>query len=425
MRILFCSEFYAPSIGGVQEVMRQIAERLVKKGHDVTIATAKLENRTFKELNGVKIQEFDVFGNLVSGMSGELEAYRHFLLTFDFDVLMIKAAQQWTFDATWEIIDRIKQPKVFIPCGFSGLFETRYAEYYEKIPAVLNSFDHLIFYANKYRDIDFAREKGMSHFTVLPNGASEIEFSVPADPLFRSTHSIPKSSFVFLTVGSFTGSKGHYELVSAFKKLEVPLGAHVTLILNGNIPNTKKGVMLMQFCMLLKAYGLKYTLKHLMVLMLQKLGIKAIRRNPQVVARIINENFTDRQVLITDLPRAELIQAYMHANLFVFASNIEYSPLVLFESAAAGTPFLTVDVGNSLEILDWTEAGFSCPSYKDDKNYTHVDAAVLANAMSDLMLNNELIIQKGKAGKRNWAQNFTWEIIAGQYESILQSAGKK
>ena len=36
MQFLFCCEFYYPSIGGVQEVMRQIAERMVLRGHQVT-----------------------------------------------------------------------------------------------------------------------------------------------------------------------------------------------------------------------------------------------------------------------------------------------------------------------------------------------------------------------------------------------------
>ena len=420
MRILFCSEFYAPSVGGVQEVMRQIAERLVKKGHDVTIATSKLDNRNFKVLNGVNIHEFNVFGNWVSGMSGEVEAYREFLLTFDYDVLMIKAAQQWTFDATWEIIHNIKQPKVFIPCGFSSLFEKQYASYYETIPQILKAFDHLIFYASKYRDIDFVREKNMSHFTVLSNGASEIEFSVPMDNTFRVRHHIPETSFVFLTVGSFTGLKGHYELVNAFEKLQVPKGKHATLILNGNIPSAKKSTLLVRFSMLLKTYGLKYTFKHCLSTLLKSAGIEASSKNSLNVAKKINKSFKDRYVLITDLPRAELVQAYMNANLFAFASNIEYSPLVLFESAAAGTPFLTVDVGNSLEIIKWTGAGFSCPSYKDNKNYTCVDTEVLAKNMSELMLNKDILWEKGRAGKKNWERSFTWEIITYQYESIFK-----
>jgi Nucleoside-diphosphate-sugar epimerases len=41
------------------------------------------------------------------------------------------------------------------------------------------------------------------------------------------------------------------------------------------------------------------------------------------------------QDIFDNLPRPSLVQAFMAADLFVFASNVEYSPLVLFESAAS------------------------------------------------------------------------------------------
>ena len=58
MRILLCCELYSPSVGGVQEVMRQLAERLVVRGHFVTVATTAIPIRGFKELNGVKFGNF-------------------------------------------------------------------------------------------------------------------------------------------------------------------------------------------------------------------------------------------------------------------------------------------------------------------------------------------------------------------------------
>jgi hypothetical protein len=71
MKILHTVEFYHPSIGGTQEVVKQISERLVKSGHDVTIATTRLPERNARDLNGVRIEEFDVSGNAVRGLSGE------------------------------------------------------------------------------------------------------------------------------------------------------------------------------------------------------------------------------------------------------------------------------------------------------------------------------------------------------------------
>ena len=39
MKILHTVEYYAPSVGGAQEVVRQISERMVQRGHQVTVAT--------------------------------------------------------------------------------------------------------------------------------------------------------------------------------------------------------------------------------------------------------------------------------------------------------------------------------------------------------------------------------------------------
>ena len=44
--------------------MRQIAERMVAKGHDVTVATSNHRNRNSKVINGVKVREFKAGGRL-------------------------------------------------------------------------------------------------------------------------------------------------------------------------------------------------------------------------------------------------------------------------------------------------------------------------------------------------------------------------
>lgn len=429
MKILFCCEFYAPSVGGVQEVMRQIAQRLVDYGHEITVATSKLSERTFTELAGVKIQEFDVAGNAVRGIVGEQERYRDFVIKGNFDVVMIKAAQQWTFDALWPVLDQIDIPKVFIPCGFSGLYEPGYAEYFRQMPDVLNKFDHLIFYASEYRDIDFAKQHGISHFSILPNGASEVEFNAPQETDFRARHGIPEDAFLFLTVGSLTGLKGHQELAEAFALMKLPDGKKATLILNGNECLRVKNDLLSlpgRLIGLVKAYGLVYACKHTLKQILWRMGLRVGNRNGyKEIATAINQERGGKQIVLSDYPRQELIQAYMAADLFVFASNVEYSPLVLFETAAAGTPFLSVDVGNAKEIARWTEAGVMCPSWKDDKGYTRVAPEVMASKMSDLMADPELLKNMGARGRRNWSERFTWQKISRQYEDIFENLVKE
>ncbi|MCL6473017.1 MAG: glycosyltransferase family 4 protein [Firmicutes bacterium] len=406
MRILFCCEFYTPSVGGVQEVIKQIAERLVLRGHDVTVATTKLLNRDFDELNGVKIKGFEVSGNLVHGMVGDVEAYRRFVISGNFDAIIIKAAQQWTFDALWSVLPQIKAHKVFIPCGFSRFYEPSFANYFQIMPNILRQFDHLIFYASDYRDINFAREHGLTSISVIPNGASEIEFSVEPDPLFRERYGIGKEDFLCLTVGSFTGMKGHFEVASAFEKAKFEGPA--TLILNGNkISNSVKAT--------LKTRAKGYIKSGLQ-------GLNIIKEGPWLdIAKKVNAQAGNKKILITDLPRPELVQAFIAADLFVFASNIEYSPLVLFESAAAGTPFLSVPVGNAEEIARWTGGGVICPASRDERGYTHVDPVVLAEHMSKLAKDKSYLSSLGRTGKKNWSEKFTWDKIAMEYEKVLIS----
>ena len=429
MKILFCCEFYAPSVGGVQEVMRQLAERLVENGHQVTVATSKLPNRDFMSLNGVRIEEFSVSGNLMRGIFGDKEQYCQFVIKGGFDIVMIKAAQQWTFDALWPVLDKINIPKVFIPCGLSGLMEPAYQDYFSKMPEVLRKFNHLIFYASDYRDINFARQHGINNFSIIPNGASEKEFNIEVDSSFRSRNGIAEDAFVFLTVGSLTGLKGHLELLHAFNNLILKAGTNAVLILNGNNCSRLDDSNLSlprRFATSLRTYGIYYTMQHTLKSLLRRLEM-SLGQSVDIlnITNAINKTEKHKKVLVTNFPRLELIQAYMTSDLFVFASNIEYSPLVLFESAAAGIPFLTVDVGNSVEIANWTQSGQICPSKKDQKGYTRVSYKILAGEMAKMMSNVPRLREMGNRGKRNWSKSFTWHKITTQYEQVFENLLEK
>ena len=60
MKIYHCVESYYPAVGGMQEVVKQLSERLVLLGHDVTVLTRFHPERNFNEFNGVKITDFKI-----------------------------------------------------------------------------------------------------------------------------------------------------------------------------------------------------------------------------------------------------------------------------------------------------------------------------------------------------------------------------
>jgi glycosyltransferase involved in cell wall biosynthesis len=439
MRLLFCCESYPPVGGGVAEVMRQIAEGMVRAGHEVVVATTHVPGRHIDVINGVRVRGFRVDGNMARGLTGEVESYRDFVVDSRADAVLIKAAQQWTFDALWPVLDRIAARKVFIPCGFSGLYESSFAEYYKELPAVLRKFDHLIFYADNYRDIDFARAHGIAKFSVVPNGASEAEFDTLMDPAIRARLGAGARDFIFLTVGNPILMKGHRELVEAYARLATD-GQPTVLILNASWPQSWRppaGIGLLQpvVTSLWRVWqavrpiaGVVYRSGQA----LQRTGWRGFRAHWRTgmrrrrswrelewwIARARAQ--PGKKVVCVDLPRAELIETFKAADLFVFASSIEYSPLVLYEAAAAGTPFLSVPVGNAEEIARWTGAGVICPATQDGDGYTRVDPRVLAQEMRRCMKDSALLVRLGRSGKENWRARFTWDKIVPEYEAVLR-----
>jgi len=466
MKFLFCCESYYPARGGVQEVMRQIAERMAAAGHDVSVAARKQSDRTSNVHNGVRIHEFDVSGNLVSGLRGEVERYQKFIKSFDGDAILIKAAQQWSFDALWPVLDQVKVRKVFVPCGFSCFYEPDYAGYFAQLPDVLRKFDHLIFYAEKYRDIDFAKAHGITTFSIIPNGASEIDFGLSADGRLRAKLGIPADDLLFLTVGTPVNAKGHKDVGEAFAEMDLG-GCNATLILNGAWPKPyhveRRPLVpkwlhdtLRKVRAVAPLFLRPNTMKKGLVLLYREgwnsVWYRLFPKPPTLPApppaaaappaaappppppppprlevpdtigadRSIKEASGTKRILCLDMPREDVISAFLEADLFVFASRVEYSPLVLFEAAAAGTPFLTVPVGNSREIVRWTGGGWICPAEVDERGYTKVSLSVLASEMEKAVRSPEFLRQLGEAGNQAWRDRFTWAKIAQSYERILR-----
>ena len=122
-RVLLCAEWYAPSVGGVQKVVRELGEGLVRRGHDVTVATTSIEGRPGTLPGGVAVRGFDVSGNLVEGIRGDAEAYRRFVLDGGFGALLGFAAPPGAFGALRPDLSPGQAPPIQFPLGYPFLLE--------------------------------------------------------------------------------------------------------------------------------------------------------------------------------------------------------------------------------------------------------------------------------------------------------------
>jgi glycosyltransferase involved in cell wall biosynthesis len=385
MKILHCVEFYSPSVGGAQEVVRRVSEALVRHGHDVTLATTRLRARTARTIAGVDIEEFDVSGNEVRGITGDADAYRRFVVDGDWDVVMTYAAQQWTTDALLPVVEDIPAATVLAPCGFSGLRDPSYAGYFDRLRTTLHRFDGLIFHSDTYQDVEFARAAGVERASLVPNAAEPSEYDAADGDAFRARHGIDRRTPLLLTVGSHTGIKGHSLVLDAFRRVGLERAA---LVLVGN---TIHGGGCLWDC-----------------------------RRRGAAVRLASRG--RKRAFLLDPPRDEVAAAYRAADLFVFGSQVECSPLVLFEAMAAGTPFVSVACGNAAEIAAWGDAGVITASERDADGRVIGDADAMARDVERLLADDDARERLAESGREAVRSRFNWEAVAAMYEDVYRQA---
>jgi len=383
MKIFHCVESYYPAVGGMQEVVKQLSERLVKLGHDVTVLTRFNENRKSEELNGVKIISFNIIGNPKKIESSDDQKYVDFLLNINADVITFFAAQQWATNLALPILNKINAKKVSVPTGYSGLYWEEFKDYFKDMKTWIHNYDMNVYLSNDYRDINFARENNVTKITIIPNGAAADEFLPDSKINIRKELNIPKDDFLLLLVGSYTGWKGHKEAVEIFLKSKIKRG---TLLMIGNNYEYFK---------------------------------RQYFKQPKLAwLTFINKLSGNKKIIFNYLSREQTVAAYKQADLFLFPSNIECSPIVLFECAASKLPFLASEVGNSKEIAEWTKGGLILPTVIDENGFSHVKINNSVEMLNDFYLNSTKREKMATDAFLIWQQKYSWEIIAKEYEKL-------
>ena len=415
MKILHTVESYLPARHGMSEVVRQISERLVQRGHHVTVATSKDQRRQDNQIEGVEVRSFDVHGKSAIGVWGDVAGYQNFLLEFNPDIIVNFAAQQWATDLALPLLSRLKARKVFVPTGFSALEDPIFSNYFSSMGEWMRSYDACVFLSDSYRDIDFARSAGIESIAIIPNGAADEEFHNHArNTDLRERLGIPKNHQLILHVAGYLSiAKGQAEAVEIFSRSSLSNATLLLVCPDFNQADTK-------------ALTPKQIFKGLYHLARGK-GLRAIALPTQLQLlrrfwRKCNRNH-ERQILGVSLSREDTISAFLDADLLLFPSWIECSPLVLFEASAARTPFLVTDVGNASEIISWTGGGRLLPGIhsNDQEGSVQADVEAGARCLDDLMADQQAREHMASNAHEAWLRHFTWSRIAKQYEQLYSS----
>lgn len=417
MKILHTVKYYSPICGGMYEVVRQLSDRLVARGHSVTVASLTIPRKDTSEfpLSPVKVVEFNIKGTYARGLSGEIEKYRQFVRDGDFDIVTNFAAQQAMTDALLPILPSISSKKVFVPTGFNGLYLKEYRDYFKQMPEWMRQYDINVIISDGQRDMKFAKLNGITNITVISNGASREEFEQPIPFSLRERLSIPKDDIFILHVGSHTGIKGHSCAIEIFSRANT---GPATFLIVGN-PS---------------ASGCSLECDRLAEMHTHSEAFKKSRK----------------RIVVKHLTRIETVAAYHEADLFLFPSNIEGgASIVLFECMAASLPFLATDVGSAKEIVLQGGGGILLPTEKDvppedtirdtvkngikrilelfdigtfhsNRGYVRAKVAGSVAILEKLCHDTKQREELGTAGHQAWIEKFTWEKIAEQYENLYK-----
>lgn len=403
MRVLLAAESYPPARDGVAEQTRRIAEELSRLGDTVGIATGHPDRQ---QADGpIREYRFAVHGQAATGLHGDVAGYQRLLTEHDAEVFAVLCAQQWTADAAFPVLPRMRAKRVFVPVGLSGLHHPTYRNYYRDLPQHLRQFDAHILLSSSYQDATFLRQHGIGPTFVIPNGASLEEFSLPRADGWRERHGITTRHLIVL-VGNHTNWKGHVEAMRILERSGI---LDATLLIIGRATDDHP--------------GLRHALRHLIRHRIWNRHGPGCRHLCQAWSERITASrwAKDRHVAVrlAELPRPDVVQALMHADLMLFPSNIECSPIVLFEAAAAGLPFLTTDVGNAREIAGWTGGGDILPTRRLWRGLRAADIDGSADMLARRLADSTWLQACRERAQAAWRQHFTWERIAARYREVM------
>lgn len=364
-KILFTVHQFYPEVGGSGEVVYRLAKKFVRDGFDVFVATTFNEKRKSEIYESINIKQFKIKGNKVKGYKAtqsEIERYKEFLLNNKFDAIINYAAQSWCTDIFLDVIEEYNGKKIIVPCGFSGLFDPRYIKYFKELPNKLCHYDKLVYLSGTYQDIKYHRKNKLKNDVIIPNGADEEEFVNSSEQkIIQKICHGNKKKYNAICVSNFYFLKGQDFVIKAFNKLK---DFDINLILVGQ-----------------HASNVYY--KYIRLLAWKNDNI------------YFEGNFS----------RVDTINLFKEADFFLFGSRIECSPLVMFESFASKTLFITKNVGNTYEYSQY--------------NNVIKSPTEMAEAVKYYIINKDKYDEKVNSAYNRYLEQHTYEKIYRKYKKLV------
>lgn len=381
--ILITTFTFPPQQNGVAHVVFKHAQRFVRKGHRITVATEYDPRREGKSIHeGVDIVEFKAQGNanIRSRYSGEIERYKEYIRNFKGDLIICHCWQTWATDIACKVFDRVTAKKILVSHGVSAnsthgwprsiLSWVLWQPYIlSGMRKIMKSFDHIVMLSGKadsecFYDRILASRVGYNNISVIPNGADIMQLDSITGS-FRSKIGIRDDQRVLLCVGAYNGRKNERMVLDAFIMARPE---NAVLVFIGNSIN-KYAIDLV------KRWDMhKGAMPTSQVLFMEKLHIE------------------------------DILSAYKCADLFLCGAKWECFPLVILDAMASGVPFISNNVGCVAEL----PGGLVVRSANE-----------MAESINKLLSDKTMLFKLGEQGRTACVERYNWDCIADQYLKLF------
>lgn len=401
MKIAILSAEYPPIWGGVGVYVYNLSNVLKILGHDVHIVTRrKRGERVEAKKNNDNIYVHTVpwlyvplLHSLSFGKNAVLELEK---IGNEFDIVHVQCP---TISISRRYMDRIRLPLVSTMHGtwkgeqdalrnesighlrkgdFDIYIASPFLKKYEKAMLIESKAVIAVsaYCAEELLSYKIPQDMLKSKLKVIPNGVDTESFKPMGESVkqaLRERYRLDKDDLIILTVGRLVARKGFKDLLWAFKVVSQRI-KNANLILVGSGP-------------------LEATLKRL----------------------VVKFKISDKVIIAKGLAIKELKMHYAGADLFVLPSYYEGQGIVFLEAMASGIPIVSTNISAIPETVRHGENGLLVKP----GNTTE-----LADAIIQLLEDEELRIRMGKTGREIAVREYEWSIIGRKIEKVYERVSR-
>jgi len=355
------------STGGSERVVQQIAEGLSSCfGYECFILSNTAKNERI--INGVKIIKCSIV----------LSDFLNQLNRIDPDHFFIYGDLFYQWPLILQNVKKMPFSKSIALVGMNGMLSNNFL--FSQFKRNINYFS-VITHSDNYQDFIECRNNSIP-VNVVPNSINLKEFDIQND--FRKKYNVTEKNII-LCVSNFFPGKGQEFLVPIFERLEKKRKDFIVVFVSSNC----------------------------------SWNIVEARRK-SIMSKVNSSKF--RSLFLNNISREDVISAFLSADAFVFPSQKEVAPLVILESMASRTPWISMPVGNVREL----DGGIIIDSNKKELDgsllYSNDIYQLFCDGIDKLLSNRKFRESLSYDGRKQIEEKYDFREIIKVYNKVFSEA---